>query len=82
MLIHVDWAGDVDDWKSTTGKAFFLGKKLVAWTSKKQDAISLSTAEVEYIVVANSCTQVIWMNQMLKVIRVVYDEPTVIYYYN
>jgi len=31
----VDWAGDVDDWKSTSGGAFFLGKRLVSWLSKK-----------------------------------------------
>jgi hypothetical protein len=31
----VDWAGSVDDRKSTSGVAFFLGKCLVSWLSKK-----------------------------------------------
>ena len=31
----VDWAGSVDDRKSTSVGAFFLGKRLVSWTSKK-----------------------------------------------
>ena len=31
----VDWASNIDDRKSTYGEAFFLGKRLVAWTSKK-----------------------------------------------
>lgn len=57
----------------------FLGKSLVSWTSKKQDAISLSTTKFEYIVAASNYTQVIWMKQMMKDIRVVYNEPTVIY---
>ena len=48
----VDWEGFVDDRKSTSGGAFFLGESLVAWTRKKQSLISLSTTEVEYIVVA------------------------------
>lgn len=74
-----NWVGDVDEWKTTSGGALFLGKKLVSWASKKQDSISLSTAEVEYIDVVGSCTQVVWMKKMLKDIRAIYDEPIVIY---
>jgi hypothetical protein len=44
-----DWEGSVDDRKSTSGGAFFLGESLVAWISKKQSSISLSSTEVEYI---------------------------------
>ena len=29
-----DWVGNIDDRKSTSGGAFFLGKRLVSWTSK------------------------------------------------
>ncbi|XP_059077988.1 uncharacterized mitochondrial protein AtMg00810-like [Cryptomeria japonica] len=43
--IDVDWAGCVDDRKSTNGATFFLGDSLVAWHNKKQDCISLSTAK-------------------------------------
>ena len=54
-----------------TGKAqvdehFYLGDKLVAWHSKKKESVSLSTAEAEYIAASTSCTQVLWMRQMLK----------------
>ncbi|XP_059068330.1 uncharacterized mitochondrial protein AtMg00810-like [Cryptomeria japonica] len=48
-----DWAGCLDDRKSTSGAAFFLGDCLVAWHSKKKDCVTLSTAESEYIVLAN-----------------------------
>ena len=60
-----DWAGSVDDRKSTSGATFFLGNFLVSWLSKKESSISLSTAEAEYIVAASCCTQVIWMKQTL-----------------
>ena len=40
-----DWAGSLDDRKSTSGNAFFLGYRLVAWSSKKQSSISLSPTE-------------------------------------
>ena len=36
MYTDVDWAGNIDDRKSTSGGAFFLDKRLVTWTSKKK----------------------------------------------
>jgi hypothetical protein len=45
-----NWGNCVDEIKSTSGGAFFLGDSLVAWLSKKQGSISLSTTEAEYII--------------------------------
>ena len=39
-----DWAGNVDDRKSTTGGCFYVGANLVTWMSKKQNSVSLSIA--------------------------------------
>jgi hypothetical protein len=44
-----DWARNTDDRKSTSGGCFYVGNNLVAWMSKKQASITLSTAEAEYI---------------------------------
>jgi hypothetical protein len=44
-----DWANCMDERKSTSGGAFFLRDSLVAWLSKKQGSISLSTTEAEYM---------------------------------
>ena len=30
LFTNVDWAGSIDDKKSTSGGAFFLGKRLVS----------------------------------------------------
>jgi hypothetical protein len=57
--IDADWVGSVDDRKSTSGGAFFLGNNLVSRFSKKQSLISLSIADAEYIPVETCCTQVI-----------------------
>ncbi|CAM8887237.1 unnamed protein product [Rhodiola kirilowii] len=62
----VDWAGNTKDWKSTSGGCFFMGKNLVSWFSRKQNSISLSTAEAEYIAAGSCCTQLLWMKQMLS----------------
>ncbi|GLJ46748.1 hypothetical protein SUGI_0985860 [Cryptomeria japonica] len=56
VFTDANWAENIDDRKSTSGGAFFLGDRIVSWTSKKQSCISQSTAEVEYVVVAIKCT--------------------------
>ncbi|GJR13165.1 retrovirus-related pol polyprotein from transposon TNT 1-94 [Tanacetum coccineum] len=48
-FLDADDAGCTDTFKSTFGGAQFLGKKLVSWSSKKQDCTVLSTAEAEYV---------------------------------
>ena len=40
-------------------------KQLVSSYNEKQNFISLSTAEAEYIAVESCCTQVMWLKQML-----------------
>ena len=52
-----------------------MGECLVSWLSKKQSSVSLSIAEVEYIVEPACCTQVLWMKQTLTDIQVEYDDP-------
>ena len=52
---YADWAGNVDDRKSTSRGCFYVGNNLVSWMSKKQ-SISLSIVEAEYIVVGSCCT--------------------------
>ncbi|GJR78635.1 retrovirus-related pol polyprotein from transposon TNT 1-94 [Tanacetum coccineum] len=54
-----DYAGCKDIFKSTSGGAQFLGKKLVSWSSKKQDCTALSTVEAEYVSLSACCAQVL-----------------------
>jgi hypothetical protein len=61
--------------KAPVEEHYFLGDSLVAWLSKKQGSISLSTTKVEYIVVATCCTQVLWMIQTLTDLEVKYIAP-------
>ncbi|KAI3681234.1 hypothetical protein L6452_36023 [Arctium lappa] len=49
-----DFAGCKLDRKSTTGGCQLLGGKLVSWTSKKQNSVSTSTAEAEYVAAGSS----------------------------
>ncbi|GJR69238.1 putative ribonuclease H-like domain-containing protein [Tanacetum coccineum] len=65
--IHaVDYARASLDRKSTTAGCQFLGRRLISWQCKKQTIVANSTTEAEYVVAANYCGQVLWIqNQML-----------------
>jgi hypothetical protein len=38
----------------------------VSWSSKKQNSVALSTAEVEYISAGSYCAQLLWMKVTLN----------------
>jgi hypothetical protein len=52
-----DWAGSLDDRKSTSGHVFFYGDNVICWNSKKQSTVALSTAEAEYNAVTSATHQ-------------------------
>jgi len=74
----VDWAGSADDRKSTSAGCLFLGNNLISWFSKKQNCVSLSTVEAEYIAAGSSCSQLVWMKQMLNEYNVEQDVITLV----
>ena len=81
-FINVDWVGNIDYRKNTSGGAFFLSKRLVSWTRKKQNWISQSTIEAKYVAVAINCTNIIWFKQLLSWMKEEIKEPIIIYYDN
>nr|GEW26775.1 retrovirus-related Pol polyprotein from transposon TNT 1-94 [Tanacetum cinerariifolium] len=65
LIEHGFTKGCKDDCKSTLGGLQFLGRKLVIWSSKKQDYSPISIVEAEYVSLFASCAQVIWMRTQL-----------------
>ena len=53
---YSDCVDNANDRKSITGGCFYVGANLVAWIGKKQNPVSLSTAEAEYIAIGNCCS--------------------------
>ncbi|XP_068655913.1 secreted RxLR effector protein 161-like [Aristolochia californica] len=43
-----DWAGSIEDRRSTSGYFTFIGGNFVIWRSKKQEVVARSSAEAEY----------------------------------
>jgi hypothetical protein len=48
-----DYVGDQDDCRSTSEYVFMLSGGAVAWSSKKQPMVSLSTTKAEFIFAAH-----------------------------
>jgi hypothetical protein len=56
-----DWAGSLDDRRSTSGYCTFVGGNIVSWRSKKQTVVARSTAEAEFRAMAHGLCEVLWL---------------------
>ena len=79
---EADWAGNAGDRRSTSAFTFSLGSVAIAWSSKKQLTVALSSTEAEYRGVVVATCEAIWLKRLLKDLHVEVSDPTTIYYDN
>ena len=60
-----DYAGDIEDQKSSMGHVFFYDSMAISWTSQKQKIVALSTCEAEYIAITVAACQGIWLSRFI-----------------
>ncbi|KAL0363822.1 UNVERIFIED_CONTAM: Retrovirus-related Pol polyprotein from transposon TNT 1-94 [Sesamum angustifolium] len=64
--VDSDYAGDLDDRRSTTGYDFTLGGGSICWKSTVQSIVALSTIEAEYMAVAEAAKEALWLSGLSK----------------
>ena len=74
-----DFSGDPDTCRSTTGYVFFLGSTPVSWRSRKQQSVSLSSAEAEYMAATEAAKESLWLMYLLIDFGVEFDLPLCIF---
>ena len=74
----VDWCGDKEDRRSTTGYFFQIFGVPISWCLKKQHVVALSLCEAEYIAGSYATCQAIWIRYVLEEIKVEMKKPLVL----
>lgn len=68
-----DWAGDLEDRKSTSGYIFKFGGGIVSWGCKKQQNITLSSTEAEYVALSEGCQELEYLRLIFQDFKISID---------
>nr|GEV10613.1 uncharacterized mitochondrial protein AtMg00810-like [Tanacetum cinerariifolium] len=60
-----DHAGCQDTRRSTSGSIYFLGDRLISWSSKRQKSVAISSTKAEYTTLSGCCAQILWVRSQL-----------------
>jgi len=59
-----DFAGNLDDRKNTSDYVCHLGSGVIAWTSKKQPIVTLSSTKSKYVAATSTTCQAVWLTRV------------------
>ena len=79
---NVDWAGSMEDRRSTSGYCKFVWGNLVTWRSKKQTIVARSSAKAELWAIAHGICELLWLKRLLEELGVTRIMPIKMYYDN
>ena len=77
--MDLNFVGDLDKRKSTTGYVFTLAREAVSWVSKLQIVLALSMTEVEYMAATQTCNEAMRMQRLLEKLGHKHEKISVFY---
>lgn len=72
------WAENSKDRKSNSGYVIFLYGGIINWSCRKQNCVSLSSTEAEYVALAELCQEIIWIKELLKDFDIQLPSPIIL----
>jgi len=63
--VDVDWAGNIDNRRSHTGYILMMNGGSISWKSHRQDNVSLSTSEAEFVAASQAAKEVVHLRETL-----------------
>lgn len=77
--VDADWAQNRVDRKSNSGYVFKYNGGCVSWCCRKQQCVSLSSTEAEYIALAEAVQEAVWLRKLMEDFDIKLQEPTIIF---
>uniref|UniRef100_A0A2N9IWR1 Reverse transcriptase Ty1/copia-type domain-containing protein n=1 Tax=Fagus sylvatica TaxID=28930 RepID=A0A2N9IWR1_FAGSY len=79
VFSDADWAGDLDDRRSTSGLLVYLGSNPITWSAKKQPTVSRSSTESKYQALVTAFAEVCWIRTLLKDLGIYLSQPPILW---
>ena len=79
IFADANWAGDLENRRSTTGIIVKMNGDLVLWRSTRQKSIATSSTEAEYVSLGAAAKEVMWLRKLLAELGWMQDAATKIF---
>eukprot|EP00253_Pinus_taeda_P022864 PITA_22864 len=70
-FVDANWAGDLDQIRSTSGYVFNLFGGEISWMSKKQSVVALSTTKAEYMAATHARKEAVLLQRLCSIMGLV-----------
>ncbi|XP_019252796.1 PREDICTED: uncharacterized protein LOC109231600 [Nicotiana attenuata] len=74
-----DWAACPYSRKSVSGYLVLLGNSPICWKSNKQETISLSSVEVEYMALRKVVGELVWLCRLFEELNMPFNKPVEVF---
>lgn len=65
------WAKKMGEYKSVSGYVFLMQGAAISWKSRRQDCVSKSTSEAEYVSSSEASSEAIWLRNLCMELKII-----------